>query len=216
MSRPVLLDLFCGAGGAAVGYHRAGFDVVGVDTRPQPRYPFPFVQSDALTYLAECGELYSAIHASPPCQRFTSGAHGFAWPDLVTPTRDLLVAVGKPWVIENVPGALLAGPTLCGTQFEGLRVIRHRTFEPGGFEIPSLPHSPAHPRVYTTRRNTDLPPGDRYTQVTGGGNCSLAEASAAMGVDWTVHKVELNEMVPPDYTAYVGEFLMAAVKGGDS
>src|SRR5512140_2399640 len=104
--KPILLDLFCGAGGAAMGYHRAGFDVVGVDIKPQPHYPFEFHQADALTFpLAG----FDAIHASPPCQAYS--AMRTTWnarndhPDLLPPTRAMLEAANIPWVIENVPGA---------------------------------------------------------------------------------------------------------------
>jgi DNA (cytosine-5)-methyltransferase 1 len=138
---PRLLDLFSGAGGAAMGYHRAGFDeIVGVDNRPQPRYPFAFVQGDALDYLAAHGREFDAIHASPPCQAFTalktmwnSREHA----DLVEPTRGLLRATTLPWVIENVPGAPLArgAAMLCGTMFNlgtndgRAELRRHRYFE---------------------------------------------------------------------------------------
>ena len=96
MTRPRLLDLFCGAGGAAVGYHRAGFDVVGVDIKPQPRYPFEFVQADALEYVAEHGHEFDAIHASPPCQLYTvaNNIHGKNHPDLLPSTRERLIASG--------------------------------------------------------------------------------------------------------------------------
>jgi DNA (cytosine-5)-methyltransferase 1 len=109
--RPRLLDLFCGAGGAGVGYHRAGFDVVGVDIKPQPNYPFEFWHDDALEYLRQLCESvpsaeFSAIHASPPCQAYAGlsskdGRH----PDLIPPVRDLLRATGLPYVIENIEGA---------------------------------------------------------------------------------------------------------------
>src|SRR6185312_3124266 len=114
--RPRLLDLFCGAGGAAMGYHRAGFDVVGVDIEDQPHYPFRFVKADALTALGEVGGMWTgfdAIHASPPCQFATNmsnrwrGTGGTAdvHLNLLTPVRELLRAIGLPYVIENVPGA---------------------------------------------------------------------------------------------------------------
>ena len=102
-----LLDLFSGAGGAAMGYHRAGFDVVGVDKEPMKRYPFEFHQGDALEYLAEHGHEFDAIHASPPCQAYCSlksMPNAKKHPELVEPTRALLKASGKPWVIENVIG----------------------------------------------------------------------------------------------------------------
>src|SRR6476661_8232697 len=102
--RPRLLDLFCGAGGAAVGYHRAGFDVVGVDINPQPRYPFEFHQGDALTALEHNWQRFDAVHASPPCQHYSITRHSHAkeHPDLVAATRQALQATGLPWVMENV------------------------------------------------------------------------------------------------------------------
>jgi hypothetical protein len=141
-----LLDLFCGAGGAGVGYHRAGFEVVGVDIEPQPNFPFEFVQADAMTYPLDG---FDAIHASPPCQAYSlaSGYQGKGarakYPELVGPTRDLLVQTGLPWVIENVPNAPIRKDLLlCGEMF-GLRLHRHRIFELGGrFAMMQHPHSP--------------------------------------------------------------------------
>jgi DNA (cytosine-5)-methyltransferase 1 len=109
---PRLLDLFCGEGGAALGYLRAGWEVTGVDNRAScgRHYPGTFVHGDALAYLVGEGHRFDAIHASPPCQRFThgnvAGQQAQAHPDLVTPTRRLLGAYQVPWVIENVPRAL--------------------------------------------------------------------------------------------------------------
>jgi DNA (cytosine-5)-methyltransferase 1 len=133
-----LLDLFCGAGGAAEGYRRAGFEVVGVDINPQPHYPFEFIQGDALRMLELCGGMqldkgFDAIHASPPCQAFTAyqrtGVPSIDHPDLIEIVRWLLRNTGVPWVIENVTGAPLQNPIqLCGTGF-GLKVQRHRLFE---------------------------------------------------------------------------------------
>lgn len=137
-----LLDLFCCAGGSGEGYRRAGFEVTGVDIMPQPRYMAgrgTFIQADALEYLKEHGAEFDAIHASPPCQRYSSMTKG-RWkdrqhPDLIAPTRDLLKAIGKPWIIENVPGAPLKyAVLLCGTMFglqtpEGSQLRRHRLFE---------------------------------------------------------------------------------------
>ncbi|MBM3457495.1 MAG: DNA cytosine methyltransferase, partial [Armatimonadetes bacterium] len=144
MTRPVLLDLFCGQGGAAMGYHRAGFDVVGVDLEPQPRYPFRFIQADALEFLAEHGRGFEAIHASPPCQRYSraTGNHRHEkHPDLVGVTRDLILGTGFPYIIENVPQAPLRSPVqLCGLMFPALRVIRHRDFESN-----LVLFAPAHP-----------------------------------------------------------------------
>jgi DNA (cytosine-5)-methyltransferase 1 len=137
-----LLDLFCGAGGAAMGYSRAGFtEIVGVDNRPQKRYPFTFVLGDALAYVRKHGREFDAIHASPPCQKYTTlrgmWNHKTDHPDLVGPTRRMLQEIGCPYAIENVPGSpLLRGSLmLCGTMF-GLTTAdgrgelqRHRYFE---------------------------------------------------------------------------------------
>lgn len=134
--RPRLLDLFCGAGGAAMGYHRAGFEVVGVDIKPQPRYPFEFIQYDALGFVASHGKEFDAIHASPPCHEYSTATRhrknrGITYPDLLPGTQKALRGIGKPYVIENVPGAkaLLSDPMLlCGGMFD-LGVMRHRYFE---------------------------------------------------------------------------------------
>ena len=144
MCRPKLLDLFCGAGGCAMGYHRAGFDVFGVDHKPQPRYPFEFMQADAMMFLKNMLEDvpednggmsindFSVVHASPPCQAYSqaNNIHGRKdHPDLVGKTRSLLLKTGKVWVIENVPGAPLHSAALvCGLSL-GLNVKRHRLFE---------------------------------------------------------------------------------------
>ena len=129
-----LFDCFSGAGGKAMGYHRAGFEVVGVDIAMQKNYPFEFHQADALEYLQEHGHEFDAIHASPPCQAYSvtySLPNVGEYPELIEPIRELLISSGKPYVIENVPGAPLINPVeLCGSMF-GLNVIRHRRFETG-------------------------------------------------------------------------------------
>lgn len=129
-----LLDLCCKAGGAAVGYYRAGFDeIVGVDIEPQPRYPFEFVQDDAFGFLVKHGREFDVIHASPPCKAFSAARrrnhHASKHPDLLTPMLDLLHSVGRPYVVENVYGSPLPRPSimLCGLMF-GLKVLRHRFF----------------------------------------------------------------------------------------
>src|SRR5215472_18476868 len=134
MTRPRLLDLFCGAGGAAMGYHRAGFDVVGIDIAPQPRYPFEFIEYDAIQVLQNLteypGQGWDAIHASPPCQQWSAmnTAVKKEYPQLIGPVRELLDVIGLPYVIENTERApLVATWTLCGTQF-GLLTRRHRRF----------------------------------------------------------------------------------------
>jgi DNA (cytosine-5)-methyltransferase 1 len=210
--RPRLLDLFCCAGGAAMGYRRAGFEVVGVDINPQPRYPFEFHQADALEFLLKHGGEFDAIHASPPCQRYSvaSKAHNGnadAHPDLVPVVRDILQKIGRPWIIENVIGAPLRNPVvLCGTMFDGLRVIRHRQFE-SSEKIAAPGACRPHPLCYTTDKRKPhygrLDEMTAFVTVSGGGNCSKAAAADAMGIDWMT-KDELNEAIPPAYTEYLG------------
>ena len=209
-----LLDLFCCAGGAGVGYYRAGFEVVGVDIKPQPNYPFTFIQADALTLDADFIATFDAIHASPPCQSYSDLAkrNGNAdeWPRLIDPVREMLIRSGLPYVIENVEGAPLLNPVmLCGTMFPGLRVLRHRLFE-ASFEIVPPPHR-KHPKVHTfDRRKSHFGKTDEwkdFVQVTGGGNCTLAAARQAMGIDWMT-KGEINESIPPVYTQLIGRQLI--------
>jgi DNA (cytosine-5)-methyltransferase 1 len=213
-SKPLLLDLFCCAGGAAMGYHQAGFEIIGVDITPQPRYPFTFLQADALKFKPSFLALFDAIHASPPCQSYSDLAkrNGNAdeWPRLVEPVRALLVASGRPYVIENVEGAPLLNPTvLCGTMFPGLRVLRHRLFE-SNFPI-SAPKHGKHPLVHTLdKRKNHYGKTDEwvdFVSVNGGGNCTIAAARDAMGIDW-MNKKEINEAIPPAYTKLVGEQLL--------
>lgn len=209
MTRPRLLDAFCGAGGAARGYQMAGFHVTGVDIKPQPRYAGDvFVQGDALEYVREHGHEFEAIHASPPCQAFTSlqGRWGREYPDLVAATRAALVATGKPYVIENVAGAPLLNPLmLCGSMF-GLRVIRHRLFECA----PSIHFGPAacsHPRGAVGRRGHL---GDREWMTVTGHFSDVAKARRAMGIDWMTAR-ELAQAIPPAYTEFIGRQLLAVL-----
>ena len=213
--KPWLLDLFCCAGGAGMGYSQAGFRVIGVDIEPQPVYPFPFIQHDALTLDPRFLALFDAIHASPPCQSYSDLAkrngNGDSWPRLIEPVREVLIRTGLPYVIENVEGAPLRDPAiLCGTMFDGLRVIRHRLFETN-FPI-AVPSHREHPLVHTfdRRKNHYGKTDDRkdFVQVTGGGNCTIAAARDAMGINWMTKK-EINEAIPPVYTRWVGGQLMA-------
>lgn len=213
--RPRLLDLFCKAGGAAQGYADAGFEVVGVDIAPQPRYPFQFIQADAMKLDEGFLSGFHAIHASPPCQRYSDLArrNGNAddHPDLIEPVRMLLHFIGRPYVIENVEGAPLIDPVkLCGTMFPDLRVLRHRLFETD-WPLVAPPHG-RHPLVYTMDKRKGhfgrLDQETAFVQVTGGGNCSKAAAADAMGIDWMT-KAELNEAIPPAYTRFIGEQLQA-------
>ncbi len=212
--KPKLLDLFCCAGGVAVGYSRAGFEVVGVDIDPQPNFPFEFIQADALKLDMKFLKSFDAIHASPPCQAYSDLAkrnkNGDKWPRLIEPVREILIKTGKPYVIENVSGAPLIHPTvLCGTMFKGLRVLRHRLFE-ANFLILAPPHG-KHPKVHTfdKRKSHYGKTDDRidFVQVTGGGNCTIAAARDAMGINWMT-KDELNEAIPPAYTEFIGKQLM--------
>lgn len=214
MRRPKILDLFCCAGGAAVGYAQAGFDVIGIDIKPQPNYPLPFIQTDALTLDPKFIALFDAVHASPPCQSYSDLAkrNGNAdeWPRLIEPIRDMLIRSGLPYVIENVEGAPMLDPVvLCGTMFPELRVLRHRLFE-ANFTILPLEHK-KHPKVHTfDRRKSHFGKTNEwkdFVQVTGGGNCTIAAARDAMGIDWMT-KNEINESIPPAYTKLIGEQLL--------
>lgn len=219
--KPLLLDLFCCAGGAGVGYKQAGFDVIGVDIVPRPSNPLPFLQADALTLDPKFVAMFDAIHASPPCQSYSDLAkrNGNAdeWPRLIEPVRTMLKASGRPFVIENVEGAPLHDPVvLCGTMFPGLRVLRHRLFETN-FPLTAPPHG-KHPKVHTfDKRKAHFGKTDErvdFVQVTGGGNCSLAAARDAMGIDWMT-KGEINEAIPPAYTEYIGRALLAHLAAAD-
>ena len=205
MSRPRLLDLFCGAGGAAMGAHRAGFDVVGVDNVDQPHYPFPMVRADALEALTAFGTLFDAVWASPPCKAHTKTgwAYHFGYhanhTDLLTPTRALLEQTQRPWVIENVPGApMRVDMVLCGSQF-GLGVRRHRWFE---FSEP--PFQLMAPCVHDSHVVTPL---GNPNKARG----SRREWAEAMEIDWTATARELSQAVPPAYGEYVGRLLLAQV-----
>jgi DNA (cytosine-5)-methyltransferase 1 len=204
-----LLDLFCGAGGASAGYHRAGFEVTGVDINPQKNYPFHFNHGDALEFLKEYGVYFDAVHASPPCQRHSAMSHcrpglADAYPDLIEPVRERLIELGRPWVIENVPGSPLKDPiTLCGQMF-GQELYRHRLFETS-FDIPE-PHHPEH--VMPASKAGHWRPGT--VMSISGHIAPIAKAREVMGIDWC-NREELAEAIPPSYTEYVGKYLAAEV-----
>lgn len=207
---PLLLDLCCCQGGASKGYADLGFTIVGIDKDPQPRYPYEFHQGDALQFLRDNGKEFDAIHASFPCQAFTK-----AWkirknehPDLVTPGRQLLLEIGKPWVMENVPGAPLINPVeLCGCMFPSLGVYRERWFEVSDDVVLRQPtHRPHDDKI--TKMGRPPKEGERMHIV---GNFSgVPKGRQAMGIDW-MSRDGLREAIPPAYTRHVGRELMSAV-----
>lgn len=211
-----LLDLFCGGGGCSVGYHRAGFDVVGVDIAPQKNYPFEFHQADALEYLAEHGHRFDVIHASPVCKKYSKLAalnKGKKYPDQVGEVRDALMATGKPYVIENVPGAPLINPLmLCGSMF-GLKVYRHRLFE-----CSPLLYFPPCPCQHVARASGTKNHGKRRKDLSNFGVLTItghdfivADARIAMGIEW-MNQRDLSQAIPPAYTEYIGRQIMEAIR----
>lgn len=214
--KPRMLDLFCGAGGAGVGYARAGFDVTGVDIEPHPDYPFELIVGDAMAVLEDRAFLdtFDAVHASPPCPYYSTATIASArdnHPDLVPPTFTALRAWGGMWVVENVPGAPMPGAiVLCGGAMGLPRIRRHRLFassvdlmSPGcactGQEVVG---------VYGGKRgwgrNAPRPDG------TSRGRRALthAEASDVMGIDWMTKPGDVSDAIPPNYTEYIGTQLL--------
>lgn len=207
-----MLDLFCGAGGAAHGYRNAGFTVTGVDYKAQPRYAGDiFVYDDAYEHAIRNGHLYDVIHASPPCQLYSTlaGRTGANYPDSIARTREILQCTGKPWVIENVPDAPLVNPIeLCGTQF-GLSAVadgqtrwlrRHRHFES------SLPLKD--PAFGFGCECALVPIGGVYGdggggQQNNGFKFTSEQAREAMEIGWMTRR-ELSQAVPPAYTTFIG------------
>lgn len=211
-----LLDLFCGAGGAAVGYHRAGFEVIGIDINPQPHYPFAFIRAEGnwqRSWLKPWQVRgYAAIHASPPCQKFTAyrrrgGGVGDGYPDLIEEMRQILITTGLPYVLENVPGSPVQ-PTvqLCGSSF-GLDVRRHRWFETNvPMMSPPCAHGLQRPRFPAATNRVNL----RRTVEVGVWRIPLKVQQRAMGIDWMTLE-ELSEAIPPAYTEYIGAQLLDAI-----
>lgn len=218
-----MLDAYSGAGGAAEGYRRAGFrEIVGVDNRPQPRYPFDFVLGDAIDYIAAHGHEFDAIHASPPCQAYSRLRHlpwlrGREYPELLVPTREALERLGKPWVIENVEDAPMPySVVLCGVMF-GLPVYRHRRF---GASF--LMWQPVHEKHQHTMAHGRAAMATRYRSTSGvtgvvkeiargslaGHATGAKETGRLMGIDW-MRRDELTQAIPPAYTQWIGERLLA-------
>nr|WP_234327396.1 SAM-dependent methyltransferase [Streptomyces sp. NRRL WC-3742] len=191
-----------------MGYRLAGFNVTGIDTAPQPRYPFAFHQADALAYLAEHGTEFDLIHASPPCQRYTNAQkiRGNDHPDLVEPLRKLLAAIGRPYVIENVPGAPLLDPVeLCGTMF-GLRTYRHRLFETS-FPVAHLHH----PRHLAPNAKMGRPVHDGEFMHIVGNFSNVPLARDVMGMPWA-SRDGLREAIPPAYTAHIAHAFLTSTE----
>ena len=236
MSKPRLLDLFCGAGGAAMGYSRAGFDVVGMDIEPQKNYPFEFFKADALGCLRSGGvsqspyreltfDAFDAIHASPPCQAYsiTKHSHKVEHPDLLGPTRLLLQRTGLPWVIENVIGAPMEGyVTLCGAGFElqtvddgissnPLVLKRHRQFESNlpivGNECLCREYKDAGFKIGGVYGGGSPDRWHAENVRHGGYTPSKGVQERLMGIDWMTQK-ELNQAIPPAYTEFIGSQLL--------
>lgn len=198
-----LLDLYCGGGSAGYGYEKAGFDVTGVDLFPQKRHRGKFIQSDAIEYLLEYGHLYDAVHASPPCQEYSTASMQFRisgkeYPDLVSETRQALKKVGKPYIIENVPNSPLINPILlCGSMF-GMRTYRHRLFE-SSINLTA----PLHPKH--TAKNTKMgrkPKDGEFIQYVGHFS-GVKEVQDMCGTPW-LGQYELAQSIPPQYTEFLG------------
>lgn len=233
MKRPLLLDLFSGAGGCAVGYHRAGFDVIGVDIKPMPRYPFLHYEFDAMTLLQKliddgecrCGpnitdtlylSSFAAIHASPPCQAYSrsrnNGTHRDA-PKLIERTRAMMRTIGKPFVIENVEGAakeMDSAVMICGSAFglkaAGFDLPRHRLFECSHVILaPECSHRRGQTiGVYGNGTNS-------WHRKKVGRCLKESEKKEAMGIDWMT-RTELTQAIPPAYTEFIGRQLVRIIR----
>lgn len=211
--RPRALDLFCGAGGASMGLHQAGFDVVGVDIRPQPRYPFRFVQADALRPPFDLGD-FAFVWASPPCQRWTAPAQqrGIAdrHPDLIRPVRAMLIAGGVPFCIENVPRAPVRSVlVLTGCMF-GLSTYRRRHFETSFIVLAPPPVSPFGPKTRAGAVTVAGSSGGKSNRDHWQ-NGPKAAWQAAMGIDWMLNR-EMAQAVPPAYSAFIARAALVGTR----
>ena len=209
-----LLDLYCKAGGASKGYQLAGFEVVGVDIKKQKRYPYKFIQADCLELMKDMEFLrsFDVITASPPCQTHSITQHlrnaqGKSTDkiDLIPQTREALVASGKPYVIENVPGSPLINPIkMCGSAF-GLKVRRHRLFESNIQLTSSICNHKEQGKpvgIYGSMRD-EIPKGGHTAK-------SIEQAREAMGIDWMIWG-ELVEAIPPVYTETIGKQILSVL-----
>ena len=210
-----LLDLYCKAGGASKGYQLAGFEVVGVDIKKQKRYPFKFIQADCLELMKDIEFLksFDVIAASPPCQTHSITQHlrnaqGKSTDkiDLIPQTREALIASGKFYVIENVPGAPLINPIqMCGSSF-GLKVRRHRLFESNLQLKGSICNHKEQGKpvgIYGSMRD-EIPNGGHTAK-------SIEQAREAMGIDWMIWG-ELVEAIPPIYTKEIGTQILNLIQ----
>ena len=224
MTKPKLLDLFCGEGGASMGYHLAGFDVTGVDDTPMAKYPFPFIEADVFDLHFDFIMQFDVLAASPPCKTHTvlkafSGSHHV---DLIPDTRELLIRSGKPYIIENVEGAPLLNPiTLCGSMF-GLFVRRHRLFESNvQLKQPQCDHATQDrnsPGFLTKRYHS----GKLIEYISsvigvfgggqGGGKGEAANWRREMQMPWA-SKPGMAEGIPPPYTEFIGRQLIQHLAG---
>lgn len=222
MDRPRLLDLYCCAGGAAMGYHRAGFDVVGVDVNPQPRYPFEFIQADVLALNPAFVASFDAIHASPPCQFATELRHAPGTkehPNLIPATRRMLRASARFYVIENVDGAKvhLDHPILlCGSMFglgaAGFQLQRHRWFE-SNFLLPQPECEHREPVIGVygghVRCRSARHGGRRTRDFEGYDKPALARE--AMQMPWATMQ-QMSEAIPPAYSEWIGHHLLSHLR----
>lgn len=212
--KPKCLDLFCGGGGASMGLYRAGFDVTGVDIKPQPHYPFRFIQADALTVDLEG---YDCYWASPPCQGYMNALN---MPNvyekykdaelLIKPVRERLTATGKPFIIENVPGSPLINPVKLSGMMFNLKVIRRRWFECHGFEVEFKPC----PQTFKNARRDGYIPynkGETTQRNSLPQIWTKPKVSVAMGIDWMSLK-ELNQAIPPAYSEFLGKEMIKEIE----
>lgn len=218
MSRPVLIDYFCKAGGAGMGYHRAGFEVIGVDIEPQPHYPFEFVRADVFEVFHDLARRADAIHGSPECRDHTAltsvaGFTGSAWQ--LTKFIELCEGTGKPYVVENVatarfPAAYPHNLVLCADRHFGLRTVRHRKFRCVGFNVPQPPHPAGHSAPTSTKKR--MHDWNRGMHVSVTGDVGTYVGREAMGIEWMTRN-ELSQAIPPAYTDYIGRQLLAGIEG---